>query len=281
MVICIYTVTTSCKRPVNKGKEKISAKLLKFYSTKFFGGYGGLFDKESGQEEELRINNSEVSDCTQILLGSYVVCFALLTITNFWDIFWINISDVCDDNFDCFISTNETRSMSVSDCSILNDTDSTDTNSLRCYNFPFNYQEALATAGGLATAFKFIPTAVSKLLFKFSKCCCCIEKRNVKVTRLVLALLLLLLFLGGVIVEIVLLTKGIIIVYIFDIIYQGALFLTCLLCILLFHGRLTYHQTNHVELSHTIVLQEETLTASYLASYKHSNISHLLLVDSM
>ena len=140
-------------------------KFARSASKTYLGAPLGLFNKDLSDNEELCINGQEISQLTLLMLASYVYFAVIAIITITWEIFIIDYSATCDDDFDCFLNVENNESIAITDCSIVNESSTVD-----CYRSAHN-ANALAAAGGLITIFKVIPLITSAILLKFYYYC--------------------------------------------------------------------------------------------------------------
>ena len=129
-------------------------KLSRTASKTYLGAPLGLFNKDLSDNEELCIRSRNITAYT----------------SNTWEIFIIDYSAECDDNFDCFLY-DENKSIAITDCSIVGDS-----STVNCYKIAYK-TNALAAAGGLITIFKVIPLITLFMLLKiYYYCALLIEK---------------------------------------------------------------------------------------------------------
>ena len=162
---CCKSKCSNCcksKCSIMKLVEKVSRTASKTY----LGAPLGLFNKDLSDNKELCINGQEISQLTLLMLASYVYFAVLAIITITWEIFIIDYSSTCDDNFDCFFyDKNTNKTIAITECSIVNDSSTVD-----CYKIAYN-TNALAAAGDLITIFKVIPLIISSILLNITVHC--------------------------------------------------------------------------------------------------------------
>ena len=82
--------------------EKVSRTASKTY----LGAPLSLFYRDLSDNKELCITGQEISQLTLLMLGSYVYFAVIAIITITWEIFIIDYSAECDDNFvSCMMKT--------------------------------------------------------------------------------------------------------------------------------------------------------------------------------
>ena len=122
-----------------------------------------------------------------IVLFLLIVCFGLLSLVTFWDMFWFKFTTACteDPEIYCFpiaIDPNNTEvlniteEMPIGDCSIWRSGDVSPLVAFNCYQFVYDFEGSFGAVGGLLAIFVIAMRIAASITYSVTSCllkCCC------------------------------------------------------------------------------------------------------------